>query len=244
MNIVLVFFGPKNITFHNILTQKYRTYLPVCVCAECPPWGVSEKEDLTVHLLIGAGNLWLLQKGSTIRGEKDQPVAIDTFLGWTLSGPTNQEGITSQSARVNVTITSQLEKLEEQKEIRERTNHLSHQRVIRESVEDERRGTQEGSLESQTSVKVVQKEVQVSGDKLIEEEDKFHMSRCQLKDKHENELESMRVERRRDSDQVLHLKEECALLKGEKNEGVQLENKEAQETYDLVEGQEIRRQIR
>ena len=36
MNIVLVFFGPKNITFHNILTQKYRTYLPVCVCAECP----------------------------------------------------------------------------------------------------------------------------------------------------------------------------------------------------------------
>ena len=37
MNIVLVFFGPKNITFHNILTQKCRTYLPVCVCAECPP---------------------------------------------------------------------------------------------------------------------------------------------------------------------------------------------------------------
>ena len=39
MSIVLVFFGPKNITFHNILTQKYRTYLPVCVCAECPPLG-------------------------------------------------------------------------------------------------------------------------------------------------------------------------------------------------------------
>ena len=31
-------FGPKNITFSNILTQKYRTYLPVCACAECPPW--------------------------------------------------------------------------------------------------------------------------------------------------------------------------------------------------------------
>ena len=89
---------------------------------------VSEKEDLTVHLLICADNLWLLQKGSTIRGEKDQPVAIETSLGWTLSGPTNQEGITSQSARVNVTITSQLEKLEEQKEIQERTNHLSHRR--------------------------------------------------------------------------------------------------------------------
>ena len=37
MNIVLVFFGPKNMTFNNILTQKYRTYLPVCICAECPP---------------------------------------------------------------------------------------------------------------------------------------------------------------------------------------------------------------
>ena len=37
MKIVLVLFGPKNITFGNILTQKYRTYLPVCACAECPP---------------------------------------------------------------------------------------------------------------------------------------------------------------------------------------------------------------
>ena len=37
INIVSVFFGPKNITFGNILTQKYRTYLPVCACAECPP---------------------------------------------------------------------------------------------------------------------------------------------------------------------------------------------------------------
>ena len=37
MKIVLLLFGPKNITFGNILTQKYRTYLPVCACAECPP---------------------------------------------------------------------------------------------------------------------------------------------------------------------------------------------------------------
>ena len=40
INIVSVFFGPKNITSSNVLTQKYRTYLPVCVCAECPPLGI------------------------------------------------------------------------------------------------------------------------------------------------------------------------------------------------------------
>ena len=28
-------FDPKNITFGNILTQKYRTYLLVCACTEC-----------------------------------------------------------------------------------------------------------------------------------------------------------------------------------------------------------------
>ena len=75
---------------------------------------VSEKENLTVHLLIGADNLWLLQKGDTIRGENDQPVAIETSLGWTLSGPISQEeGATSQSASVNVTITSQPDRIEQ-----------------------------------------------------------------------------------------------------------------------------------
>ena len=37
MNMVSVLFGPRNITFGNILTQKYRTYLPICTCAEWPP---------------------------------------------------------------------------------------------------------------------------------------------------------------------------------------------------------------
>ena len=35
-NTSLASFEPKNITFRNILTQKYRTYLPVCACTECP----------------------------------------------------------------------------------------------------------------------------------------------------------------------------------------------------------------
>eukprot|EP00112_Aurelia_sp_Birch-Aquarium-sp1_P000702 Seg1067.15 transcript_id=Seg1067.15/GoldUCD/mRNA.D3Y31 product="hypothetical protein" protein_id=Seg1067.15/GoldUCD/D3Y31 len=75
---------------------------------------VSEKENLTVHLVIGADNLWQLKKEDTIRGEKDQPVAIETSLGWTLSGPISQEGgATSQSASVNVTITSQPDRVEQ-----------------------------------------------------------------------------------------------------------------------------------
>ena len=38
-------FAPKNITFGNILTQKYRTYLPVCACTECPPWDNDAHDD-------------------------------------------------------------------------------------------------------------------------------------------------------------------------------------------------------
>ena len=36
-NIISILFGPNNITFGNILTQKFRTCLPKCACAECPP---------------------------------------------------------------------------------------------------------------------------------------------------------------------------------------------------------------
>ena len=46
MNMDLVFFGPKNITFHNILNQ---TYLPVRVCAECPPPGHGLQETLNLE---------------------------------------------------------------------------------------------------------------------------------------------------------------------------------------------------
>ena len=43
MNIVLVlFYLDPNFTSGNTLTQKYRTYLPVCACAECPP-GVKDE---------------------------------------------------------------------------------------------------------------------------------------------------------------------------------------------------------
>ena len=44
-------------------------------------------EILDVDLLIGANFLWSFQGGRTVRGEPGEPVAVETHLGWVLSGP-------------------------------------------------------------------------------------------------------------------------------------------------------------
>ena len=46
-----------------------------------------DSKILGVDLLIGADYLWSFQEGRTIRGEPNDPVAIETRLGWVLSGP-------------------------------------------------------------------------------------------------------------------------------------------------------------
>ncbi|XP_046841149.1 uncharacterized protein LOC124435254 [Xenia sp. Carnegie-2017] len=49
---------------------------------------VNLKQDtLDVDVLIGADNLWAFQQGEIIRGKDDEPVAINTCLGWVISGP-------------------------------------------------------------------------------------------------------------------------------------------------------------
>ncbi|CAB3977651.1 E3 ubiquitin- ligase DZIP3 [Paramuricea clavata] len=45
------------------------------------------KNVLEIELLIGADYLWLFQEGRTVRGKSDEPVAVQTKLGWVLSGP-------------------------------------------------------------------------------------------------------------------------------------------------------------
>ena len=45
------------------------------------------KEELEIDLLIGSDYLWKFQRGQTIRGEPEEPVAIETELGYVLSGP-------------------------------------------------------------------------------------------------------------------------------------------------------------
>ena len=43
-------FGPKNIPFGNILTQKYWTYLPVYACTECSPGLLARVLEFTAQL--------------------------------------------------------------------------------------------------------------------------------------------------------------------------------------------------
>ena len=45
------------------------------------------KSDLEITVLIGADYLWQYQGGCVIRGRPDEPVAVQTSLGWVLSGP-------------------------------------------------------------------------------------------------------------------------------------------------------------
>jgi len=44
-------------------------------------------DELEIDVLVGADYLWNFQKECTIRGKPDEPVAVETELGWVLSGP-------------------------------------------------------------------------------------------------------------------------------------------------------------
>ena len=46
-----------------------------------------QAEELEIDILVGADYLWQFQTGVTIRGKANDPVAVETLLGWTLSGP-------------------------------------------------------------------------------------------------------------------------------------------------------------
>ena len=50
-----------------------------------------DKEQLEVDILIGSDYLWCFQVGGTRRGELHEPVAVETKLGWVLSGPMKGE---------------------------------------------------------------------------------------------------------------------------------------------------------
>ena len=44
-------------------------------------------EQLEIDVLIGADYLWSFQTGKVVRGEVNEPVAVETELGWVISGP-------------------------------------------------------------------------------------------------------------------------------------------------------------
>ncbi|XP_032235994.2 uncharacterized protein LOC116617405 [Nematostella vectensis] len=45
------------------------------------------EERLEIEILVGADYLWHFQKGRVIRGKVEEPVAVETELGWVLPGP-------------------------------------------------------------------------------------------------------------------------------------------------------------
>ena len=56
-----------------------------------------EEEELEIDILIGSDYLWSFQTGSTRRGKAGDPVAIETELGWVLSGPLRMQEAGSAS---------------------------------------------------------------------------------------------------------------------------------------------------
>ena len=56
--------------------------------------------QLQVDVLVGSDYLWEFHGRQTIRGEADQPVAVETALGWVLSGPLRGEG--EQESQMNL----------------------------------------------------------------------------------------------------------------------------------------------
>ena len=70
-------------------------------------------DELEIDVLVGADYLWNFQKECTIRGKPDEPVAVETELGWVLSEPMkSQTSSDGQSTQVNLVTSVLGEKVE------------------------------------------------------------------------------------------------------------------------------------
>ena len=77
---------PENCTVQNShveLARKHYSHLEGIWFSDV----VKSQDELEVDVLIGADYLWRFQTGDTRRGKSEKPVAIQTELGWVLSGP-------------------------------------------------------------------------------------------------------------------------------------------------------------
>lgn len=61
---------------------------------------VCKDKELEIDVLVGADNLWAFQSGKIVRGGIDESVAIETYLGWVLSGPMKGKPV-DEAVRVN-----------------------------------------------------------------------------------------------------------------------------------------------
>ena len=75
------------------------------------------KEQLEIDVLIGADYLWSFQSGNFVREGVGEPVAIETQLGWVVSGPLESSQSTMREQAVSVNLVGRdsiiVEKLEE-----------------------------------------------------------------------------------------------------------------------------------
>ena len=71
-----------------------------------------EQEELEIDVLIGSDYLWSFQAGSTRRGRAGEPVAVETELGWVLSGLLKMGTDSAGVAQVNFVAQRDIESLE------------------------------------------------------------------------------------------------------------------------------------
>ena len=62
------------------------------------------KEQLEIDVLIGADYLWSFQTGNVVLGGVGEPIAIETQLGWVVSGPLESSPSTDRERAVSVNI--------------------------------------------------------------------------------------------------------------------------------------------
>ena len=68
--------------------------------------------ELEIDILVGADYLWSFQKDCTIRGGLDKPVAVETELGWVLSGPMKSQSSGPEPIQINLVKTEDKEGLD------------------------------------------------------------------------------------------------------------------------------------
>ena len=91
--------------------------------------------ELEIDILVGADYLWSFQKDCTIRGGLDKPVAVETELGWVLSGPMKSQSSGLGPVHINLVKTEDKESLDVD------VNRLWHLEVI--GIKEPRSGVYE-----------------------------------------------------------------------------------------------------
>ena len=72
---------------------------------------VSKDEDfLEIDILVGSDFIWGFQKGQSIRGGPNEPIAVKTTLGWVLSGPLKGHKPPGAECQINFVSNSMQEK--------------------------------------------------------------------------------------------------------------------------------------